>query len=399
MHLTPHPLVKAPVRAVLSGLLVLAGCLALVTGSWLTPLTDPAVRATAAWTPVTGATFNQPLGTPEQQQRVHALVNRTIDAAPRGSAIRVAVFSFSEKSTADALLRARDRGVAVRVIFDDHTIYEQEARLRRLIGSDPDARSFVLFCSHACRGTTGDMHDKIFTFSRAGSARDVTMVGSNNMTSFNAQHQWADVYTAANNATIYDAYSQLFGRLKKARLQAAYARTSGYYETGHNRWRASFFPLGPTSPAADPVMRTLSQIGCTAGRGAGVDGHTKVRISQHAWFGDRGRYIAAKVAALSRAGCVVQVIPGISVGQGVRDTLKQAGVALATVRHRSARTHQKVLTISGGYAGSRTAQVVFTGSHNYTDHALGCDDTIFMVKGAAAYAQYSANFEDIWQHG
>ena len=104
--------------------------------------------------------------TPDQQRRIFAKVNKTIDAVPRGGTIRVAVFSFTEKRTADALLRARARGVRVRIIFDDHKIYEQESRLRRALGKNPKARSFVLYCSHACRGKGGDMHNKIFMFSQ-----------------------------------------------------------------------------------------------------------------------------------------------------------------------------------------------------------------------------------------
>ena len=76
-----------------------------------------------------------------------------------------------------------------------------------------------------------------------------------------------------------------------------------------------------------------------------------------------------------------------------------AGVAIARVRHASVHTHQKVLTVSGGYDGNPRAEVVFTGSHNYTDRALTCDDTVLRIAGATAYEQYAANFRDIWRHG
>jgi hypothetical protein len=362
------------------------------------PAVAPALQQVAAFTPRTGATFNRPIGTRAEQDRVHALVNRTIDAVPRGGTIRIAVFSFSEKATADALLRAKARGVRVRIVFDDHTIYPQEARLRRALGHDAAASSWVLYCSHACRGTGGDMHDKFFLFSNAGGARDVTMVGSNNMTSYNAEQQWADVYTVANNERLYTTYVDMFSQLRTSRLSSS-RTTAAYSEVGHGRWQAQFFPAPSVTPSSDPAMRTLSKIGCTAGAGTGRDGHTLVRISQHAWFGDRGRYLAQKVADLSRAGCLVRVIPGKSVGDGVQDTLRRAGVAIARVRHGSVHTHQKVLTVSGGFDGNPRAEVVFTGSHNYTDRALTCDDTVLRIAGATAYEQYAANFRDIWRHG
>src|ERR1700709_1386620 len=120
----------------------------------------PAAPPATNLTPHTGATFNNPDGNRAQQLRIFRLVNKTIDAVPRGGTIRVAVFSFTEKATGDALLRARARGVRVRIIFDDHKVYKQESRLRRALGKNPNARSFVLYCHHACRGTAGDMHDK-----------------------------------------------------------------------------------------------------------------------------------------------------------------------------------------------------------------------------------------------
>lgn len=393
-RLTPAARLVVPLVVVV----VLAALLAVAPRSRPLPTTAPAVEPVAAFTPRTGATFNRPTGTRAEQDRVHALVNRTIDAVPRGGTIRIAVFSFSEKATADALLRAKARGVRVRLVFDDHTIYPQEARLRKALGSDPDAASWVLYCSHACRGTGGDMHDKFFLFSRAGGARDVTMVGSNNMTSYNAERQWTDVYTVADNERLYDTYADLFSQLKSSRL-ASSKRTAAYTEVGYGRWQAQFFPAPSVTRTTDPVMRTLSKISCTAGTGTGARGHTVVRLAQHAWFGDRGRYVAQKVAELSLAGCVVRLIPGISVGDGVQDTLRQAGVEIAKVRHPSARTHQKLLVVSGGFDGNPRAEMVFTGSHNYTDRALTCDDTVLRVAGSAAYDQYVANFRDIWFHG
>ncbi len=381
---------------------VLAALLAVAPGNRPLPTTGPvvapAIQPAAAFTPRTGATFNRPIGTRAEQDRVHALVNRTIDAVPRGETIRIAVFSFSEKATADALLRAKARGVRVRLVFDDHTIYPQEARLRKALGHDTSAPSWVLYCSHACRGTGGDMHDKFFLFSRAGGARNVTMVGSNNMTSYNAERQWTDVYTVAGNERLYDTYADMFSQLRSSQL-APSKRTAAYSEVGYGRWQAQFFPAGSVTRSSDPVMRTLSKISCTAGTGTGAHGHTVVRLAQHAWFGDRGRYVAQKVADLLRAGCVVRLIPGVSVGEGVQDTLRQAGAEIAQVRHPSARTHQKVLLVSGGFDGNPRAEVVFTGSHNYTDRALTCDDTVLRVAGSAAYDQYVANFRDIWFHG
>lgn len=361
---------------------------------------QPVVNHATSFTPHTGATFNRPIGSASQQRRIFHKVNKTIDAVPHGGYIRIAVFSFTEKKTADALLRARARGVKVRIIFDDHKIYPQEARLRRALGKNTRAGSYVLYCHHACRGKAGDMHDKIFLFSRAGRASHVSMVGSNNMTSFNATRQWADMYTIANNRAMFLTYRDLFSRLKAGWAKERAATPSTFYRVGHGRYRASFFPNPGVSRQADPVMRTLEGVSCTGARQhTGINGRTLVRISMHAWYGPRGVALANKVVALRRAGCGVQVIPGETMGTKIRAALKGAKVGFPKVRHPRQRTHEKVLQVSGHFGGDTSARLVFTGSHNWSSRGLDCDDNILRIDSPAAYSQYARNFRYIWHHG
>jgi phosphatidylserine/phosphatidylglycerophosphate/cardiolipin synthase-like enzyme len=361
---------------------------------------QPVANQATSFTPKTGATFNKPTGNPDQQRRIFAKVNKTIDAAPRGSTIRVAVFSFTEKRTADALLRARARGVRVRIIFDDHKIYEQEARLRRALGKNPKARSFVLYCSHACRGKGGDMHNKIFTFSQAGHARYVSMVGSNNMTNHNAVDQWADVYTITNNRPMFVTYRTLFTRLKAGQANPKAATASTFYQARHGRYTASFFPDPGVSRANDPLMKTLSRVSCNGVTGGtGFRGHTLVRVLMHAWYDPRGVALANKLASLRGKGCTVQVIPGETMGKNIRKTLLDAKVQLAKVRHKSKRVHQKVLQISGHQGNDTSARLVFTGSHNWSSRGLSCDDNILRIDSPNAYRQYAHNFRYIWNNG
>ena len=59
------------------------------------------------------------------------------------------------------------------------------------------------------------MHDKFFTFSRAGGAENVTMVGSNNMTSYNAERAVdRRLHGRRNDAAIYFTYAGLFAQLE-----------------------------------------------------------------------------------------------------------------------------------------------------------------------------------------
>jgi phosphatidylserine/phosphatidylglycerophosphate/cardiolipin synthase-like enzyme len=384
---------------VVAAVAALALALLLATGSRGTSdraaRPTPAAAAVGTYTPVTGAIFNRPVGTAAEQRRIFTHVNRTIDSAPAGSTIRIAVFSFSEKVTADKLLAAKRRGVNVQLVFDDHTISSQMKRLRAGLGKNPAARSFVVYCHLSCRGTGGNMHDKIFTFSRAGSAENITMIGSNNMTAYNATRQWSDIYTIVNDPAMYFTVSGVFDQLKTDR-----ARPRSYYQADIDGYEAQFYPYANATQYVDPLYLALSKVACTgAAPGTGVNGQTLVRLSQHAWNGNRGIYLARKVAELQSQGCVVQVVYGVGVGTTVRGILSKAGVQLRANTQPGIRTHQKILPVSGVYDGRPDAQVVFTGSSNWSDGALKRDETVLRISDPAAYAQYAQNFEDIWNNG
>jgi hypothetical protein len=83
--------------------------------------------------------------------------------------------------------------------------------------------------------------------------------------------------------------------------------------------------------------------------GAGHNGHTVVSISQHAWNGARGIYLAKKVASLEQTGCEVKVIYGVGIGAQVKSILAKAKVGLSRGTHPGIRTHEKTLLVDGWY--------------------------------------------------
>ena len=370
--------------------------------------TGPAATRTAAGTvddysPRTGATFNRPVGPTSQERAIFTHVNRTIASSPAGSTIRIAVYSFSESVTADKLIAAHQRGVSVQLIFDDHTVFKAERRLRTALGSNENARSFVRFCHQSCRGPNGVMHQKVFLFSRAGNAENVVMVGSNNMTRHNAVDQWSDIYTVVGDPALYFTYSGVFEQMKYDVPQAR-----PYIQAEVNGYEPEFYPRPGTRMAGDPILKALDGVTCLgAAEGYGairrVDGVRQrvsaVRVVQHAWNGDRGRYLAEKVAALYGEGCNVRVIYGIGMGRVVKSTLAAAGVPMSSGSVRGVHTHQKVFTVSGVFEGDPQSSVVWNGSHNWSDGALRRDDVVLRVEDPAAYAAYLANFRDIWRNG
>jgi hypothetical protein len=359
--------------------------------------TEPSAKRLLDYTPVTGATFNRPIGTSYQQRAIFRHINQSIDATPAGATIRFAVFSFAEYPTATKLIAASRRGVNVQLIFDDHHIYAQEARLRKALGKNPNAKSFVVYCDRSCRGTSGNMHDKMFLFSQAGSAENVVMVGSDNITRHNAVDQWSDVYTVVGDPALYFTYAGVFDQMKYDRPQV-----TQYINADINGYQVQFYPYPGTTQETDPIYQALEQIQCT-GATPGVagteDGRTMVRLSQHAWNGTRGVYLAQKVASLQTAGCDVQIIYGVGIGARVKSILRNASIPMSYGTHKGVHTHQKTMLVSGSYAGDPAAHVVWTGSHNWSNGALKRDEVIFKITDQAAFDQYFANWQDIWANG
>ncbi len=362
-----------------------------------------ASRSVSSYTPVTGATFNRPVGTIGQQRAIFRQIQNTISAAPRGSTIKFAVFSFAWGPMTQKLINAYRRGVHVQLIFDDHAVYGSERRLQRVLGTNPNHGSFVVMCHRSCRGTSGNMHDKFFLFSQAGGTDHVVMVGSDNITRHNAEDQWSDLYTVVANRPLYWTYSGVFDEMKWDR-----AVSEAYLDTTIDGYGVQIYPRPDTTEATDPLTEALSKVDCN--QADPVDNSqvrdeygnpvvTDLRISQHAWNGTRGKYLARQVAALERSGCQVQVIYGVGMGAAVRSILADNGVTLNPGTVKGVRTHQKTLLVSGIYDGDPNAHVVFTGSHNWSNGALRRDETIFRINDEQAFDQYLANFEDIWANG
>ena len=352
------------------------------------PVAVPAAARTPdRYTPKPGALFNKPTGTRAQQYRLFTHINRSINSSPRGSVIRIAVFSFSDLRTADNLIRAHRRGVHVRLVFDDHEVYDAERKLQRALGRNPRHRSFAILCEKSCRGTGGEMHAKVYMFGRAGRAKRVTMVGSNNMTSHNAERQWSDLLTLTNNKRMYATFRTWFRQLKRDRPVAhpRIARLAG----------ANLALITPQDQEryGDPALRALAPVRCPS-----ATRRTRVLISAHAWYGPRGMHIARRVATLARRGCVVRVFHGEAFGTEIHRVLKDAGARFRTSRHPGVKTHQKLLIVRGAYGGNDKAAFVWTGSHNWSPWALKLDDVILRSSRRRVVDAYTRHFIYMFHH-
>lgn len=383
--------------AVLSGPVLLLGVSPVANHPGDERSTPPAVRQALADVDLPAESpgkplFNDPFGSPQAQYALIRHIDAKIDGADRGATVRLAAYSFAMPSTAQSLLRAYRRGVNVQVVVDDHSgRWKSVQNLQRVLGSDPDRHSFVRVCQASCRGTSGNQHAKFVTISHTGRSDDVVMVGSMNFTSYAAARQWQDLYTVADDADLYGQFVRVFALMARDQPQERLelpAAGEGFL--------ADVTPL--TGPGTDPLLGRLDRVVCSgATGGTGIHGRTMVRISMHAWNGERGLRLARKVAGLARQGCDVRVLAGVGFGPTVTKVLERSGVGYRDSGRSGRHTHEKLMFLSGHFGSRTDASLVWTGSHNWSDRSLRNDEVTLRLAGARQVAAYRANFKRIWQ--
>ncbi len=338
-----------------------------------------------------GATFNDPRGNEEAQQRIIRMTESCIDGSPPGSVIRIATLDITFDYITDGLIAAHDRGVRVKIVLPSTQADEPDgSRLARSLGTDVSQGSFVRFCYNGCH-LTGVMHAKFSLFSMSGGARQVAMSTSSNLTPWSAHNNWNDAYTTAGNTRVYAAYVRYFRSLLGPRR--TFRRT---YSIGD--YRLWFYPTPVGTRRNQLYNILLSNIRCPRRR------PTVVRVSTSLWSTTMAR-AARRLVALQRYGCVVRV----SLQSDHTDPLIVEILRRGHVRSRfsdvdedgqaggSTNSHSKFITINGRYLRSDVRSVT-TGSLNMSrPGSRTSDNNMIWIGGQRAHAAYVAAFDDVWE--
>jgi hypothetical protein len=388
-----------------------------------TTMTLCPVTAPDSYSPVTGATFNNPTADGVAQRRNLTHVIRTLNSMPgyavRNSAVcdpnnvpstvRISLYSLTDMAVARALRSASRRCISVQILMNNHLGPKLTPAVRYLqyyLGgrvTDPTTgvvrRSFAHRCNFGCRGG-GVLHSKFYLFDTALTVPGHTqiaktvMVGSSNMTANASRVQWNDLYTVRGDAALHSQYLYMFTRMQSDRDEKrTFTFADGNYQT-------TFTPLTPGS--ADPTLAALNSIHCTgATGGAGYGGRTTVYINMHAWFGVRGYAFANRVRTLYDSGCYVRVLYSfmsvsvyrkLTYGTGSRMSVRRTIFSRHGGIHASLYSHFKMLAVSGVVGTNRAASVVWTGSNNFTNDGVKYDEVTMRIASRAAYLQYVNQF-------
>lgn len=388
-------------------LVMAATTMSLTTGT----ATAPAQAASKPWTPTQGGKFNIARSTKSNELVLERQVLAAINHARRGSTISMAMFSFDRHPVADALIRAKRRGVRVRVIVNDHEWPGAQRKLRKRLGTKRVRANWIIHCRSSCRGQGDVQHSKFVLFSHTGAARNVVMLGSLNMKWNGIHNQFNDLLTLNNTPRLYSALDKVFMEMRLDRLaNPSYLRED---ISANMRLYVLPFTRAPRATAAnkwtnyrDPISQILRDVTC---KGAAIPGgRTRIRVSMHAWDKERGAMIARQFRNLYAAGCDVKIEVGFA-GRNIRrifGTRTARGyVPIRSTGYDTDRdgeidkySHMKLLLINGNYAGSAGRKVVVTGSANYQNGGQYGDELIFRLYNSRIYNQYYRHWNRVYNN-
>jgi phosphatidylserine/phosphatidylglycerophosphate/cardiolipin synthase-like enzyme len=364
-------------------------------------------KATAKkWLPKAGGSFNNPYGDGTARRGVERTITQAITRAPKGSVIRITLFSFDRVNMAKALIDARKRGVTVQLLLNSHQFTKAMRMLRNSgLRADPTRKNFMYQCKRGCRGGSF-LHSKMYLFSESGAAKHTVMVGSHNLTTNATVHQWNDLWVRNNDRELFIAFRKTFNQMRRDRNATPLYQVHNVHD---GRFQLQVMPHPGTTKQNDPIMKMLRRVECRgAAAGTGTNGRTAIRVSQHRWAGKRGAWIARKLVQLYGQGCDVKLMHG-SADKYVRPALNiRSKRGLVPVRtngfdhdgdgYLDVYSHHKYMTISGVYGKDKDARITMTGSSNWAGIGMHGDELIFVARGAKFVRQWNANWNFIWKN-
>jgi phosphatidylserine/phosphatidylglycerophosphate/cardiolipin synthase-like enzyme len=354
---------------------------------------DKAHGDTPAFAPIAGTAFNNPSGTADEQYKIMNRLMDDINNAPKGSTIRVAIYSLDLPDFATSLINAHERGVYVKVLMDSHGAPNNAlwAALQKELGkkvSTASASSFATLCTGGCitHHTSGPsyLHAKFYLFS--GGGHPTVVVSSANPTVPQAETAWNNSFTTVGNQGLYNSYVSRFSLMSTTSVGKAKASAYGTYGTNPKSY---YWPRG--KGGSDTINSMFKLIKCPS----------TIRIAMFQWSDSRVA-LANTLVAMGKAGCTIKILyTADQIGPKIQAALKNKKNVTVTDTttgnvdgYAEHYTHNKYALIDGTYDGKKAQQIVITGSENYTINALDYNDETDLKLTGTGYADYLDNWQD-----
>lgn len=366
------------------------------------------------WRVPQGSLFNNPMVEADRYIIERHLL-KAIRNTPKRGHITISAYSLDRGAVARELIAARQRGVRVQILLNDHLVPRAQTDIQRVIGHNTNKRNFLKRCYAGCRADANiynNLHSKFYLFSQTGRKKHVVMFGSANLTMNAVRWQWNDLYTVAERPVLYQQFRKLFNDMRPDWnvRRATYEFCDDANQNCKPRDQAPFlvtvFPRFSTKKD-DAILDILNKVQCQYVDEAGAQQSTVLRLSMHTMRGVRGNYLADKLRQLYAEGCDLRVnygLMGFVTKQHIgaptargRVPLRSTGFDLNLDPLTIERyTHHKYFALRGSYAGDVTANRVWTGSTNWASLGTPQDEILVSLKGRKLVNRYFANFETMW---
>lgn len=305
-----------------------------------------------------------------------------LDAAPQGSSVSLCIFEFDHAGVIDALKRASDRGVILRLMIDmsrEETIAQNPPTISKLRSFINSSSEVVVIKSDA--GTSSINHNKFVLFSqletKSGKVENVIFQTSHNFTVDDTK-KIQDVVILSQKG-LYDAYLAYWNDMK---AKAENGMKDYYYKEYDNPvtgLTACFFPRrrdGATY-GADNIIEILDAITEPA--------TALIRIGMSDWVASRIN-IVQKLDELLAQGATIEVIVKSKADQEILDGLENLRIKGAYVKiynltysnQVKINIHSKFMLIRGEWKGEQ-CDLLVTGSHNFTTNALRYNNEALLI--------------------
>ncbi|GAB3257434.1 phospholipase D-like domain-containing protein [Nocardioides dilutus] len=350
----------------------------------------PQAKKKPKYKPPVGAVFNDPL-IPGARGNVLDQVVLAVRNTPKNEYIRLVVWNYDAPWLTKDLIAAKKRGAVVQVVTAGSVDSRSFKTLAKFLLQNPKDKSFAKKCKGACRSNSKIMHAKIFMFSKVGRTKNVSMFGSTNLTTAARNRQWNDQITSTNKG-LYDFFVATFDQYRQDRPQV---KPGDGYKS--KRYEVVLFPKFDENPVAD----AFKKVRC---HGAANGRRTKIRIAVAGWFNGYGEEIARRVRSLWDRGCDIRIVTTL-LGRGVNRTLRNpAGRGPIPIhglyqdrdgdKVPERYLHMKSVSIQGVYGGNTSANLVWTGSPNWSARAARSDEVWVKVFDAPSLARrYAAHID------
>jgi hypothetical protein len=334
----------------------------------------------------------------------------SINSAGCGQTIRVAMYSIGSTNPgpdfANALIAAHQRGVIVKALMDSHSDNAIWQSMVNELGNDPKAGSFAALCPGGCltHYAGSALHAKYYMLSGGSEANRTVTVSSANPTSSQARTAWNSGATVKGNVDLYNSYVHYFTAMSKGAVNGPGPLVPDYYSSTSGVAARKLSPPSYQWPKArsksDTWVDFLNNIKAPA----------TVNIAMFQWTshgdpGDRNYLeLPKKLVSLAKTGVKIHIlITAGSVDGSVQNYLKdRPNIDVHdTTRGTDANgnalhyTHDKYMMVSGGYAGSTNARLVFVGSSNWTSNGIWHnDESDLKMTGQSNYSAFMTDWQN-----